>query len=112
MHSLKFTLPRRLLAKRALVLGVEALASYVNGGLIVSIADIGIFEYNNDWKKLFDSPYPLGSKEQWVQIASRDGIVAISTARVPQSNESNQYSGVDGLWISKGHRLFKVEVPD
>jgi hypothetical protein len=79
-----------------------------NGQLIASIADTGIFVLAKGWKKVFDVPYASGAAHSWVHLAAHDGVIALSVA---QSNEDWK-ERVNGLWVSSGGKLVKVEVPD
>lgn len=87
---------------------VEAISADT-GKLIVSVADVGIFSFDGEWKKLFDAPYPHGVEESWVHLAARDGVIALS---VVQSSSSTETIRRDGLWVSDGQKMVKVTVPE
>lgn len=87
---------------------VEAISAD-RGKLIASIADVGIFSFDGDWKKLFDAPYPSGTEESWAHLAAHDGAIALS---ITQLSSSTSKVRKDGLWVSDGQKMVKVEVPD
>lgn len=85
---------------------IEAMTGGRNGALIVSIKDLGIFQYTDRWSKLYDCPYPKDFPERFAYIAADDSRVAFSVSPRQTKVEKGAYRS--HLWISNSSNLVEI----
>jgi hypothetical protein len=81
---------------------IDAIAVSTSGNLLVCYRDLGIYEYNGAWVKLFDYPYKPVGLDRWTSLAEADGRMALvinfASGDVTDRGRSN-------LWLSEGDTL-------
>ncbi len=79
------------------------------GGLIVSVPRIGIFEYRDGWVKIYDCPYPPDYPVAFEYLAESNGKIAF--AAVPDPSDTHGYGAKSRLWTLIGKDLVERTIP-
>ena len=94
----------------------ESITHTSGGRLLASFRGAGIFMLESDWTKLFDEPYASTEGEHRAYLAENNGLVAFATTTVhhlkPGATNKWYNTGTNGLWISEGGMLVRVELTD
>jgi hypothetical protein len=80
----------------------EAVITTTSGKLLACFRGLGIYvREGNDWKKLFDYPYPPEEGKHLAHLAEQDGQVAYATAST-RSIDRSASKGTSLKWVSAG----------
>lgn len=85
---------------------VEAMAGTSESNLLVSVRNVGIFEYQSGWVKKFAAPYLPGYPVQFAYLTENSGRIALAV--MLESGRRSPEGFRSRVWTSDGDKLAEI----